>query len=136
MRLPIQYALSYPDRLPNPDLPQLDWDDFSTLVFQPPDMAEFPCLGIAIEVGKKGGTYPAVLCATDEVAVDLFLARRMSFTDIGKIVQETLERHQNINQPSLEEILAADNWARECVMHLCQGQNRKHEGRDNPKAKT
>ncbi|OGN96339.1 MAG: 1-deoxy-D-xylulose-5-phosphate reductoisomerase [Chloroflexi bacterium RBG_13_51_36] len=136
MRLPIQYALSYPQRWSNSELPRLDWNRIQSLSFEPVDYDRFPCLKLAVEAGKSGGTYPAVLCAADEIAVDLFLSRRISFTDIGKIVQETLERHQNITQPSLEEILAADNWARECVMHLCQGQNRKHEGRDNPKAKT
>jgi 1-deoxy-D-xylulose-5-phosphate reductoisomerase len=113
MRLPIQYALSYPQRWSNPELPRLDWNEIHSLDFEPVDYDKFPCLRLATEAGKSGGTYPAVLCAADEVAVELFLSHRISFADIGKIVQETLEQHRNVCQPSLEEILAADNWARE-----------------------
>ena len=79
MRFPIQYALSYPDRLPNPTLPKLDWSQVSSLVFEQPNYDVFPCLKLAIEAGKQGGTYPAVLCAADEVAVDLFLKKQAPF---------------------------------------------------------
>ncbi len=120
MRLPIQYALSYPRRWSNSELPHLDWDKIKSLNFELIDYARFPCLKLAREAGKSGGTYPAVLCAADEVAVELFLSRRISFTDIAKIVQKTLEQHRNISQPSLDEIVAADDWAREyatCLFH-------------------
>jgi crotonobetainyl-CoA:carnitine CoA-transferase CaiB-like acyl-CoA transferase len=70
MCLPIQYALSYPERLPNPHLSRLDWDNLKRLTFEQPDFDTFPCLKLASEAGRKGGTYPAVLCAADEVAVD------------------------------------------------------------------
>ena len=113
MRLPIQYALSYPQRWPNSELPRLDWNEIHSLNFEPVDYDKFPCLKLALDAGKLGGTYPAVLCAADEVAVELFLNHRISFTDIPKIVQRTLEQHQNIAHPSLEQILSADNWARE-----------------------
>ena len=113
MRLPIQYALSYPQRWSNSELPRLDWSKINTLNFEPVDYRRFPCLKLAVDAGKSGGTYPAVLCAADEVAVELFLSHRIRFTDIPKIVQKTLEQHQNIPKPSLEEILAADAWARE-----------------------
>jgi 1-deoxy-D-xylulose-5-phosphate reductoisomerase len=113
MRLPIQYALSYPRRWSNPELPRLDWNKIDSLNFEPVDYNKFPCPKLAREAGKSGGTYPAVLCAADEVAVELFLSHRISFTDIARIVQKTLEQHRSINQPSLEEILAADDWARE-----------------------
>jgi len=133
MRLPIQYALSYPKRWPNSELPHLDWDKIKSLNFEPVDYDKFPCLKLAVEAGKSGGTYPAVLCAADEVAVDLFLSHRISFTDIAKIVQKTLDQHQNISQPSLEEILAADDWARECVTHFsidhCQKLERRRYSR-------
>jgi 1-deoxy-D-xylulose-5-phosphate reductoisomerase len=132
MRLPIQYALSYPQRWPNSELPRLDWDKISSLNFEPVDYDRFPCLKLAVEVGKSGGTYPGVLCAADEVAVELFLSHRISFTDIAKIVQKTLEQHQNISQPSLEEILAADDWARERATHLSLGQCQEPEQRSNP----
>jgi len=118
MRLPIQYALSYPERLPNPQLPRLNWSTINKLTFEPPDFDTFPCLKLAIETGKKGGTYPAVLCAADEVAVDLFLSQRIKFTDIAHLVEEALEQHQSIAHPSLEEIVAADTWARQKTKEL------------------
>ena len=124
MRLPIQYALSYPERLANPQLPRLDWESIKNLTFEQPDLDTFPCLKLAIEAGRKGGTYPAVLCAADEVAVELFLSQRIKFTDIAKLVERALEEHQATSHPTLEEIMAADNWGREKVMPLV--------GRDNP----
>jgi len=113
MRLPIQYALSYPERLFNPQLPRIDWGRLASLNFEPPDLARFPCLRLAMEAGERGGTYPAALCAADEVAVGLFLSCRIGFLDIASLVEETLEHHQSISHPSLEEVLAADAWARE-----------------------
>ena len=124
MRLPIQYALSYPERLPNPQLPKLDWEGIKELTFEPPDLNSFPCLRLAIEAGRKGGTYPAVLCGADEVAVELFLSRRIKFTDIARLVEPVLEGHKATSHPTLEEILAADNWAREEVMRLAGGDKR------------
>jgi 1-deoxy-D-xylulose-5-phosphate reductoisomerase len=124
MRLPIQYALSYPDRFANPDLPRIDWSNFSQLTFQQPDVARFPCLRLAIEAGRKGGTYPAVLCAADEVAVDLFLSRRIGFVDIARLVEQVLERHRQVSHPSVEEIMAADTWARETVLGLIRGDDK------------
>jgi 1-deoxy-D-xylulose-5-phosphate reductoisomerase len=121
MRLPIQYALCYPERLPNPELPRLDWSKVQSLNFEPVDYSKFPCLKLAIEAGKLAGTYPAVLCVADEVAVELFLNHRISFTDIPRIVEKTLEQHRSIAQPSLEEILAADAWAREYAQRLSSG---------------
>jgi 1-deoxy-D-xylulose-5-phosphate reductoisomerase len=129
MRLPIQYALSYPRRWPNPELPRLDWTKINSLTFEPVDYDRFPCLRLAVDAGKSGGTCPAVLCAADEVAVELFLSHRIRFTDIAEIVQETLEQHRSIGGPSLEDILAADNWAREYATHTSLGRCRKSEGR-------
>ncbi|MFU8795896.1 MAG: 1-deoxy-D-xylulose-5-phosphate reductoisomerase [Dehalococcoidia bacterium] len=127
MRLPIQYALSYPDRWPNPDFPRLDWSKVCDLNFEPVDYSGFPCLNSAIEAGKAGGTYPAVLCAADEVAVDLFLSHRIGFTDIARIVQETLQQHHSISQPSIKQILDADEWARECALHSSLGRTAERE---------
>jgi 1-deoxy-D-xylulose-5-phosphate reductoisomerase len=132
MRLPIQYALSYPRRWSNSELPRLDWNKINSLNFEPIDYDRFPCLKLAVEAGKLGGTYPAVLCAADEVAVELFLSHRISFTDIAKIVQKTLEQHRNISQPSLEEILAADDWARECATRLSLGHCQEPRQRSYP----
>jgi 1-deoxy-D-xylulose-5-phosphate reductoisomerase len=124
MRLPIQYALSYPDRLDNPVLPRIDWTKATGLTFEPPDMAKFPCLRLAIEAGKKGGTYPAVLCAADEVAVELFLQEKIRFLEIPRIVSQVLEEHYGVSHPSLDDILAADNWARQKALE-CAGGNIK-----------
>ena len=123
MRLPIQYALSYPDRLPNPRIPKIDWSKITDLTFAEPDADTFPCLRLAIEAGRKGGTYPAVLCAADEVAVELFLSRRIRFIDIAAIIERTLEQHQAVNNPDIEEILAADSWSREKALNLANGVN-------------
>jgi 1-deoxy-D-xylulose-5-phosphate reductoisomerase len=118
MRMPIQYALSYPQRWSNVELPRLDWDKVNSLNFETIDYDRFPCLKLAIDAGKSGGTYPAVLCAADEVAVQLFLDHRIGFTDIARIAQQTLDQHRSADQPSLDEILAADNWARECAVQF------------------
>jgi 1-deoxy-D-xylulose-5-phosphate reductoisomerase len=118
MRLPIQYALSYPDRLSNQALPKLDWNSFPDLVFEQPDMARFPCLRLGIEAGKKGGTYPAVLCAADEVAVDLFLAGRIKFTAIPDIIAGVLEKHTGVAHPSIDAIMSADSRARQAALKL------------------
>jgi len=124
MRLPIQYALSYPDRLSNPELPRLNWSNISELTFEQPDVETFPCLTLATEAGKKGGTYPAVLCAADEEAVELFLSHRINFVDIAGLVEQALEQHQAVAFPTLEEILAADGWAREKVRELVGGDSK------------
>jgi len=132
MRLPIQYALSYPQRWPNAELPRLDWNKTSSLNFDPVDYNRFPCLKLAVDAGKSGGTYPAVLCAADEVAVKLFLSHTIGFTDIPRIVQTSLEQHRNVPQPSLEEILAADDWAREYAARFPFGHCKEAERRSNP----
>jgi len=112
MRLPIQYALGYPDRYFNPQLPVMDWDKAMALNFEPPDLAKFPCLRLAREAGAKGGTYPAVLCAADEVAVERFLSHRIGLADIARLVEDALEHHRGVTRPSLDDVLEADAWAR------------------------
>jgi 1-deoxy-D-xylulose-5-phosphate reductoisomerase len=118
MRLPIQYALSYPERIANNDLPAIDWVNFADLTFKPPDIERFPCLRLAVESGRKGGTWPAALCAADEAAVELFLAGRIRFTDIARIVESTLERHRGVASPSIEEIIAAGEAARRTAIDI------------------
>jgi len=115
MRLPIQYALSYPERLPNPNLRKTDWGEIGSLTFEQPDFAAFPCLKLAAGAGIKGGTLPAVLSAADEEAVGLFLAGKIKFTDIAKIIEKVLSEHKSVEKPSLEDIMEADAWAREKV---------------------
>jgi len=135
MRLPIQYALSYPSRWSNADLPRLDWNRIRGLNFEPVDYSRFPCLSSAVEAGRAGGTYPAVLCAADEVAVDLFLNHRIGFTDIARIVQEALQQHRSVSQPLIEQILDADEWAREYALHSSLGRTTERERlRDHGKA--
>ena len=118
MRLPIQYALSYPERFPNKDILPLDFTEIKSLTFEPVNYDKFPCLRTVLNAGKLGGTYPAVLSATDEIAVALFLSGKVSFKNIPELLAETLNMHQVINNPSLEDILAADAWAREVAMNI------------------
>jgi len=118
MRLPIQYALCYPERLLNSKLPRLDLSKIQYLNFEPVDLNIFPCLRLALNAGRRGGTYPAVLCAADEVAVGLFLSHHIGFLDIALLVEDALEKHQAINKPTLDEIRQADVWAREYTKHL------------------
>jgi len=114
MRLPIQHALCYPDRPDSGRFPKLNWDSLKSLDFAEPDLQKFPCLRLAVEAITKGGTYPAVLAAIDEVAVERFLNHEIGFMDIPSLVAETLERHVSLQpHPSVEEILAADDWARQ-----------------------
>ncbi|NHM27422.1 1-deoxy-D-xylulose-5-phosphate reductoisomerase [Desulfofundulus sp. TPOSR] len=111
MRLPIQYALSYPDRWPS-ELPRVDWFALGELTFEPPDTKRFPCLALAYAAGRTGGTMPAVLNAANEIAVDAFLAGEIDFTAIPRLVAGVMEEHAVVYEPTLEEILAADRWAR------------------------
>jgi 1-deoxy-D-xylulose-5-phosphate reductoisomerase len=121
MRLPIQFALTYPDRLDNTTLSRLDWQQIKSLVFEKPDYERFPCLSLAIAAGKQGGTYPAVLCSADEMAVELFLTKQIHFSDIPVLVEKVLNMHNSKSEPDLEEITAADSWAREQVRSLAGG---------------
>jgi 1-deoxy-D-xylulose-5-phosphate reductoisomerase len=113
MRLPIQYALSHPERWANPRLPGLDFNRTYSFELDPVDLKRFPCLKFAVEAGAAGGTYPAVLCAADEIAVEFFLSGMIGFLDIPRLIEDTIGRHRPVSNPSLEEILAADLWARE-----------------------
>ena len=111
MRLAIQYALNYPERTAQVCNP-LDLIAAHALTFEQPDTARFPCLRLAREAGIAGGTYPAVLCAADEEAVDLYLNERIRFSDIPRLVEQALEAHAGVDNPTFEAILAADAWAR------------------------
>ncbi|OGO60054.1 MAG: 1-deoxy-D-xylulose-5-phosphate reductoisomerase [Chloroflexi bacterium RBG_19FT_COMBO_48_23] len=123
MRFPIQYALSYPKRLVNPRLPRIDLPRLSPLTFEKINYAMFPCLQLALDAGKRGGTYPAVLCAADEIAVELFLEHSISFSDISEIIASTISLHQGIANPTIDEILAADDWARDTALKLTRKAN-------------
>ena len=114
MKLPIQYALTYPNRLLN-DFERLDFSKLSSLTFEKPDLNTFPCLKLAYDSLKMGGTYFAVLNAANEVLVNEFLEDKVKFYDIPKYIEKTLEAHKSIEKPTLEEILHIDNWSREFV---------------------
>jgi 1-deoxy-D-xylulose-5-phosphate reductoisomerase len=111
MCLPIQYALTYPDRAPNQRV-QTNLAKLGTLTFEEPDPDRFPALDLARRAGEVGDTLPAVLNAANEVAVDAFVNRRISFLDISALVRRTMERHQTVPHPTLQQILEADTWAR------------------------
>ena len=121
MRLPIQYALTWPERLGNSSLPVLDFKKANSLTFEQPDTKKFPCLRLAIEAINRGGTYPAALCAADEVAVDAFLAGDIKFTEIPVLIEKTLELHKSVNEPDLSAILAAGAQTRQKTMELAGG---------------
>ena len=111
MCLPIQYALTYPDRVPN-DRVQTDLAAIGSLEFQSPDEDKFPALRLAREAGERCGTLPAVLNAANEVAVQAFCDQQLSFLGIPLLVSKVMEDHQVVDQPDLGQILHADQWAR------------------------
>lgn len=118
MRLPIQYAFSYPERWSNPELPRADWAKIGRLDFAAPDYGRFPCLKLAIEAGRKGDTFPAVLAAAGEEADNLFLSRRIKFGDIARLVGAVLEEHIPSGNLTFESIAAAEGWAGRRVLEL------------------
>jgi len=112
MRLPIQYALTYPDRWDGA-WPEMDITTIGKLTFTRPDFKKFPALGLAIEAARTGGTLPSVLNASDEEAVAAFLNGRLSFSSIFTVVEKVVRDHRVVACPKLRDILAADGWARE-----------------------
>jgi 1-deoxy-D-xylulose-5-phosphate reductoisomerase len=120
MRLPIQYALTYPARS-RAGVPRLDFSAVKSLSFRKPDIGKFPCLGLAREALKKGGTHPAVLNAADEEAVRCYLNGDIDFTAIPKMIEKVLARHRRQSKKalSLEDILEAESWAKEEARSLC-----------------
>ncbi len=114
MKLPIQYALTYPERVIN-DFERLDFSKLSSLTFEKPDLDTFPCLKLAYDCLKMGGTYSAVLNAANEVLVNEFLEDKIKFYDIPYYIEKTLDAHECIKKPTLEEILHIDKWSREFI---------------------
>ena len=111
MKIPIAYALTYPERIIN-DLPSLNFVKTGNLEFYNPNIKKFPCLGLAYAAGICGGTVPVVLNAADEVAVAAFMEKNIRFIDLSKIIEKVLVLHNSINNPSLDDILQVDLWAR------------------------
>jgi len=111
MCFPIQYAVTWPERVPN-SLRPLDFAELSRLDFEAPRHADFPALALAREAGERGGTLPAVLNAANEVAVAAFLAGRIPFPCIWETVAHVMHRHAPVAEPGLDDILGADREAR------------------------
>ena len=120
MRLPLQYAMFYPQRMASKEIPRFDPILTGSLTFEQMDTQRYPCFITALEAGHAGGTYPTVLSASDEAAVDLFLQGRIGFKDIHRLVASTLERHNSTPRPTLEDILSADEWARQAVLSVTE----------------
>jgi 1-deoxy-D-xylulose-5-phosphate reductoisomerase len=117
MKIPIQYALTYPDRTPA----NYGWVDFAKLgqiTFFEPDLDKFECLKIAYEVAKLNGTYPTVLNAANEIAVEAFLNRKIKFTKIPEIIKRALDTHKPKFDPDLEDIFEADRETRKFVKNI------------------
>src|SRR5881227_439352 len=123
MCFPIQYAVTWPERVPN-SLPPLDFGKVSKLEFATPRYNDFPALNLARKAGEIGGTLPAVLNAANEIAVSAFLEKRMSFPRIWQAVERVMDAHEAIAHPNLDEILRADQWARNEAQGLCKSVNR------------
>jgi 1-deoxy-D-xylulose-5-phosphate reductoisomerase len=120
MRTPIQYAITYPERLPGISR-TMDWRQRVSLNFEPPDLERFPALRVAYEVAKIGGTSGAVMNAANEVAVESFEAGKITFGEISRVVELTIRRHRVQKSPSLDDLLQADRWARTEAAQLVDG---------------
>jgi 1-deoxy-D-xylulose-5-phosphate reductoisomerase len=121
MRLPLLYALSYPERIYT-DWKPLDLVKSGDLTFREPDHQKYPCMQLAYAAGRVGGCLPAVLNAANEQAVALFLDEQIHFLDIPRLIEQTCDRYQSQNHstPTLDDILGADQWARQEVLSASQ----------------
>jgi 1-deoxy-D-xylulose-5-phosphate reductoisomerase len=122
MRIPIQYALSYPKRLKN-TAERLDFFKLKQFNFYRPDLKKFPCLTLAYRAAAELGTMPCVLNAANEVSVGSFLAGALKFTYIPKVITRVMDKHRNIKDPLLEDILEADSWAKSEALKIIGGLN-------------
>ncbi len=117
MRLPIQYAMTYPERFTT-QLKRLNLEEVKRLDFAEPDFSRFPCLKLALDAGKKGGTAPTVLSAANETAVAAFLGKKISFMSIPRVVAAVLAKHRITHRSTLAQVLAVDQWAREQAINV------------------
>ncbi|MEN9948013.1 MAG: hypothetical protein RL106_836 [Bacteroidota bacterium] len=120
MKLPIQYALGYPQRL-HSDFPRFDFSNFATLTFEQADTDTFRCLSLAYDAMKTGGTMPCAMNAANEIAVSLFLNDEIRFLQIAELVESVMEHHSAILQPELQDYFDVDAWARETALHRIRG---------------
>ncbi len=114
MRLPIQYALYYPERK-FLDGKRVNFYEISSITFEKPDMENFRALKLAFDAGRMGGSMPVVFNAANEQAVSMFLDRRIKYLDIVEIIEYAMEKHKHIEEPDLDEILASESWTYECI---------------------
>jgi 1-deoxy-D-xylulose-5-phosphate reductoisomerase len=117
MKVPIQYALTYPKRVANP-FPKLDLFEIGNLTFEKPDMQKFKCLALAFKAIKTGGTMPAVLNAANEIAVSKFINEKIAFVDIPELIETTMNAYTVKYNYTLDDVLNADKWAREYTENL------------------
>lgn len=117
MKVPIQYALSYPERL-GPSWKRLDFTEAAALTFEAPRREAFPCLGFGYAAGEAGGTTPCALNAANEIAVDLFLKGKIAFGAIPRMIEKTMEAHPRVAHPTLDELLETDRWCRAFAAEL------------------
>ena len=120
MKLPIQYALTYPDRVPAPASRKLDFSLMESLHFTLPDRKKFPCLDLAYAVARQAGSAPCVLSAADEVVVGAYLEDKINFLQIPGIIEKVLSRHRTVEKPSLDDIRSIHDWATKETLKLCQ----------------
>jgi 1-deoxy-D-xylulose-5-phosphate reductoisomerase len=123
MRLPIGYALAYPDRIASP-FGTLDWTSVGRLEFEAPDLDAFPCLGLAFEAGRVGGSAPAWLNAANEVAVAAFLDGLMSWLQIAEVIKDVMQVHNGEDLSSVDEVVAADHQARAAARQAVERRTR------------
>ncbi|MGQ9671401.1 MAG: 1-deoxy-D-xylulose-5-phosphate reductoisomerase [Desulfosoma sp.] len=129
MKIPIAYALSYPERLPV-EAPRLDLFALRSLTFYPPDLETFPCLNLAYRAARAGGTMPAVLNAANEAAVEAFLSGRLAFTDIPRLIAQVMDAHGVGPADTVERIQAADCWARREAKRVLNGSAPESKGQE------
>jgi 1-deoxy-D-xylulose-5-phosphate reductoisomerase len=118
MRLPIHYALFYPERVQSDRVPRLNLIEISKLTFEEPDDGRFPCLALAKAVAKEDNTLPCVLNAANEIVVGAFLKGHVKFYEISQFIELVLNKHKAIGKPSMDDILEADKWARNQASNL------------------
>ena len=118
MKAPIAYALSYPARV-STGVKHLDLTALSGLTFYKPDLERFPCLGLAYRALGEGESMPAVMNAANEVAVEEFLAGRISYLQIARLIEKTMDAHKASQISSIEEVLEADEWGRATAQDIC-----------------
>ncbi len=119
MFLPIQFSLTYPTRMKTP-FPSLDLTRVGQLTFEKPDLDRFPCLRLGYESIKIGGTLPTVMNAANEIAVQSFLDRKIRFTQLPRLIEMTMKRHDVIHHPTLDELLKSDQWARDIANQIIE----------------